>query len=93
MKPGAYENGLDHCKANYLPLTPLGFLDRAALVHPDRIAVVHGDVGAEAKLNQLPIYHCPTLFFANHCLCWFCADWWWGSLVSVRGSIRHRRLH
>jgi fatty-acyl-CoA synthase len=44
MKPGAYENGLDHCKANYLPLTPLGFLDRAALVHPDRIAVVHGEL-------------------------------------------------
>ncbi|SDA84117.1 fatty-acyl-CoA synthase [Pseudomonas sp. NFACC15-1] len=44
MKPGAYENGLEQSKANYLPLTPLGFLDRAALVHPDRVAVVHGDL-------------------------------------------------
>jgi fatty-acyl-CoA synthase len=44
MKPGAYENGLAPCRANHLPLTPLGFLDRAALVHPDRVAVIHGDL-------------------------------------------------
>ncbi|XP_008786232.2 acetate/butyrate--CoA ligase AAE7, peroxisomal [Phoenix dactylifera] len=28
--------------ANYTALTPLWFLERAALVHPDRLAVVHG---------------------------------------------------
>ena len=30
--------------ANYAPLTPLGFIERAAVVHPDRIAVVYGDM-------------------------------------------------
>ncbi|CAL9779146.1 unnamed protein product [Musa acuminata subsp. burmannicoides] len=28
--------------ANYMALTPLWFLDRAALVHPNRLSVVHG---------------------------------------------------
>ncbi|QGZ30316.1 AMP-binding protein [Stutzerimonas stutzeri] len=44
MKPGAYESGLGRCAANHLPLTPLGFLDRAAVVHPNRAAVIHGDL-------------------------------------------------
>ena len=30
------------CAANYQPLTPLPLLERAAMVHPDRIAVIHG---------------------------------------------------
>ena len=42
MNSGAYEAGLDRNQANHLPLTPLGFLDRAALVNPDRQAVIHG---------------------------------------------------
>ncbi len=29
--------------ANHQPLTPLSFLDRAAAVFPDRLAVIHGD--------------------------------------------------
>lgn len=37
-----YELGLDKNPANYVPLTPLTFLERAALVHPQRLAVVHG---------------------------------------------------
>ena len=44
MKPDAPFNGLDRCAANYLPLTPLSFLERAALVHPDRPAVLYGPV-------------------------------------------------
>ncbi|MGF6694653.1 AMP-binding protein [Metapseudomonas resinovorans] len=44
MKPDAYESGLDRNPANHVPLTPLGFLDRAALVHPERHAVVHGEL-------------------------------------------------
>ncbi len=44
MKPSMYETDLPTCPANHLPLTPLGFLDRAADVHPDRTAVVHGDL-------------------------------------------------
>lgn len=44
--PGAprnpYQQGLERTPANHLPLTPLGFLDRSAQVHPQGIAVVHG---------------------------------------------------
>ncbi|HAU56587.1 MAG TPA: acyl-CoA synthetase [Comamonadaceae bacterium] len=44
MSAQSYAKGLDRCEANHVPLTPLGFLDRAALVHPQRVAVVHGDL-------------------------------------------------
>jgi 3-(methylthio)propionyl---CoA ligase len=37
-----YDTGLDKNPANYQPLTPLVFLQRAASVHPDHIAIVHG---------------------------------------------------
>ncbi len=37
-----YELNLDRTTANYVPLTPLSFLDRAAAVFPERPAVVHG---------------------------------------------------
>ena len=43
MSQGAiYETGLDKNQANYVPLSPLTFLERAASVHPDHAAVVHG---------------------------------------------------
>ena len=38
-----FERGLSRSPANYQPLTPLTFLDWAAAVYPDKIAVVHGD--------------------------------------------------
>jgi len=37
-----YEQDLDKNPANYAPLTPLTFLDRAAYVYPDRVSVIHG---------------------------------------------------
>jgi fatty-acyl-CoA synthase len=39
-----YERDLDRNPANYSPLTPLSYLERAAYVYPERIAVIHGDV-------------------------------------------------
>jgi fatty-acyl-CoA synthase len=39
---GAYAHGLDRNPANFAPLTPLTFLERAADVHPERTAVIHG---------------------------------------------------
>lgn len=42
MAPSIYDTDLDKNPANYQPLTPLSFLERAAGVHPDRIAVIHG---------------------------------------------------
>jgi fatty-acyl-CoA synthase len=38
-----YEIGLDKNAANYVPLTPTGFLLRSAAVYPDRLAVAHGE--------------------------------------------------
>ena len=38
----AYQTDLDRNAANYQPLTPLTFLERAATVFPDHEAVVHG---------------------------------------------------
>jgi fatty-acyl-CoA synthase len=38
----AYLEGLAKNQANYTPLTPLTFIERAAAVYPDRLAVVHG---------------------------------------------------
>jgi len=37
-----YDRDLDRNPANYAPLTPLGFIERAAYVYPKRTAVVHG---------------------------------------------------
>jgi fatty-acyl-CoA synthase len=38
-----FEQGLQRREANWVPLTPLSFLDRAAAVYPTRRAVIHGD--------------------------------------------------
>jgi fatty-acyl-CoA synthase len=37
-----YNQDLGKHAANYLPLTPLGFLERSADVYPDRMALIHG---------------------------------------------------
>ena len=39
----AFDVGLDRNAANFTPLTPLTFLERAAAVFPDRVAIIHGD--------------------------------------------------
>ena len=42
-KPNPYEQDLEKTPANYAPLTPLSFIERAAGVFPDHVAVIHGD--------------------------------------------------
>jgi non-ribosomal peptide synthetase component E (peptide arylation enzyme) len=37
-------NLLPKCEANYAPLTPLRFLERAASVHGDRVSVIYGEL-------------------------------------------------
>ncbi len=39
-----YEQGLERRPANFAPLSPLTFLRRSAFVHPEREAVIHGDL-------------------------------------------------
>ncbi len=42
MPSSMYDRDLDRNPANFQPLTPLTFLERAASVHPDRTAIIHG---------------------------------------------------
>jgi fatty-acyl-CoA synthase len=42
MSISPYETDLDKNAANYQPLTPLSFLERAARVYPDVTAIIHG---------------------------------------------------
>jgi fatty-acyl-CoA synthase len=44
MSQSSYERDLDRNSANFQPLTPLTYLERAALVFPDRLAIAHGDL-------------------------------------------------
>ena len=37
-----YEHGLDKRPANFVPLSPISFLERSAMVYPGKTAVVHG---------------------------------------------------
>ena len=41
-RANAFETDLDRNAANYAPLTPLQFLERAAAVYPKRVSVIHG---------------------------------------------------
>ena len=52
------ETGLDKCAANYVPLTPLSHLRRAAQVYPDFEALVYGNIRRtyrdyHARISQL----------------------------------------
>ncbi len=38
-----YSIGLDKNPANYVPLTPLTFLERSSYIYPDRVATIHGN--------------------------------------------------
>jgi fatty-acyl-CoA synthase len=42
MAKTPYDTDLDRNSANFQPLTPLGFLERAASVFPDHTAIIHG---------------------------------------------------
>lgn len=39
-----FDQGLDSNPANHVALTPLSFIERAAVVYPDRTATVQGKV-------------------------------------------------
>jgi fatty-acyl-CoA synthase len=52
MTVSAYEQDLDRNPANFQPLTPIGHLARAAYVHPDHTAIIHG----RAKIDYRTFY-------------------------------------
>ncbi len=38
-----YDQGLGKNAANYVPLTPLTFIERTTYIYPDRVALIHGE--------------------------------------------------
>jgi len=44
MPSSIYDQDLPKTAANHTPLSPLGFLERAAQIYPRRIAVIHGAI-------------------------------------------------
>ncbi|QCO54554.1 acyl-CoA synthetase [Pseudorhodobacter turbinis] len=46
-----YDDGLVRCTANYQPMTPISYLERAARTYPDHTAVIHGN--ARSSYSQL----------------------------------------
>src|SRR5471032_868647 len=52
MAKTPYDTDLDRNPANFQPLTPLGFLERAASVFPDHTAIIHGKL----KRNYAEFY-------------------------------------
>src|SRR5919198_1651972 len=42
MAASMFDHNLEKNAANYAPLTPLSFLERAAYVYPERTSVIHG---------------------------------------------------
>jgi fatty-acyl-CoA synthase len=40
--PNIFEQDLGRNPANYAPLTPLSYLERAAYVYPRQTAIIHG---------------------------------------------------
>ena len=59
----SYNTHLDKNSANFTPLTPLSFLDKASYVYPHRIAVVHG---AECITWKEEYVRCRQLASALH---------------------------
>ena len=39
-----YEHGLDKNAANFSPITPISFIERAATIYPNKVAVAHGNL-------------------------------------------------
>ena len=48
----AYDTDLDRNPANFQPLTPLSFLERAAEVFPDHTAIIHGGLSAQLRASS-----------------------------------------
>ena len=44
MTTSQYSSDLDANPANYTPLSPLTFLERAATVYPEHTALIYGDL-------------------------------------------------
>ena len=50
-----YAVGLDKNPANYTPLTPTSFLERAARVYPDRISMISWQLAGHLEGDLCPL--------------------------------------
>ena len=67
-----FDTGLDKNAANYAPLSPLGFLERAAFVYPTYTAIVHGPtVFTQLRWQYLFQRATPTLGVHHGPLVWY----------------------
>ncbi len=48
-----YKENISRNSANYVPLSPLGFLERSALVFPDRLSIVHNHISYTWKQTSV----------------------------------------
>ncbi len=51
-----FDQHLPRCEANFAPLSPLSFLERAADVYPNRLAVVHGQGSQSLRRTWRELY-------------------------------------
>lgn len=54
--PSIYDQDLPQTPANYTPLSPLSFIERSALVYPDRLAIVHGSGESAVRRSWSEVY-------------------------------------
>ncbi len=52
MEKNIYNRNLEKCEANFQPLSPIFFLERAASAFPEKIAIIYG----EQKFNYKTLY-------------------------------------
>ena len=50
--PPPFERGLDRNAANFVPLSPVGFVERSATVYPSKVAVRHGRAFTYAQFHE-----------------------------------------
>lgn len=55
-----FDRDLERRPANHQPLTPITFLERAALTYPDRPAVVHGSIRRDYATFWAPVHYWDT---------------------------------
>ncbi len=67
MKRNLYDSGLDQNRANFAPLSPLPFLQRAATVFPALPAVVHGRGKNALRLTWSEVYRRCRLLASRAC--------------------------
>ena len=76
--PNIYNQNLEKNSANYQPLTPITFLERAASGYPERVAVIYG----KQEYNYSEFYS-----KSSDNDCFICFRLWMARLLWIRNRI------